>query len=370
MKLTRELLIDSLQELVEIETPSGDLESLERGFQTLLDLVLKYTGRQAVIDRVDGVPYLYLAPMASPSVLIVGHLDTVWPVGTLSEIPFAVRGDIVTGPGVFDMKAGLIIALAALANCAVPANAGLLVTGDEEIGSPTGRLLIEKYAPLAAAVLVPEPAAPGGGIKNARKGVGLYKFTITGLEAHAGLEPERGANTTVEMAALISDLVGLQDASDGTTVTPTKAMSGVTANTVPAEATLHVDVRAWTEPELTRIDDAVRGRQVHVAGVTVTVSGGINRLPLEEKLTAELVHIAQEIALEVGMGRVETAAVGGASDGNFCASVGVPTLDGVGACGGGAHARDEWLDIDSVGLRGTWLARIIERVVQQSALTI
>lgn len=370
MRATRESLIDSLQLLVEIETPSGDLPSLERGFETLRDLVLTYTGREAIIDRVDGVPYLYLAPTASPSVLIIGHLDTVWPVGTLSTIPFEVRGDVVTGPGVFDMKAGLVIALAALADCAVSDHAGLLVTGDEEVGSPTGRGLIEKYAPLAVAVLIPEPAAPGGGIKSARKGVGLYQFTIQGVEAHAGLEPERGANTTVELAALISDLVKLQDVSVGTTVTPTKATSGVTANTVPAEAILHTDVRAWTAPELTRIDEAVRGRQPHVSGVTVTLSGGINRLPLEERLTADLVRLAREVALDVGMGHVDTAAVGGASDGNFCASAGVPTLDGVGACGGGAHARDEWVDLTSVHARATWLARIIERVVQQFSPTV
>lgn len=370
MRVTRESLIDSLRQLVEVETPSGDLPSLERGFEVLRELVRDYTGRQAIVDRVDDVPYLYLAPTVAPSVLIIGHLDTVWPVGTLSAIPFAIRDGVATGPGVFDMKAGLVIALAALAECSMSDHAGLLVTGDEEVGSPTGRLLVERFAPLAAAVLIPEPAAPGGAIKNARKGVGLYQFTIHGLEAHAGLEPERGANATVEMAALISDLVELQDVAMGTTVTPTKATSGVTVNTVPAEAILHTDVRAWTAPELTRIDHAVRNRLPHVSGVTVTLAGGINRLPLEEQLTAELVRLAREVAVDLGMGRIETVAVGGASDGNFCASAGVPTLDGVGACGGGAHARDEWVDFSSVESRATWLARIIERLVVRFSPTM
>lgn len=360
---TRPVLVEALRALVEAETPSDDLDALDVGFATLERLTRELTGRQPVMGRVDRVPYLHLPATASPEVLVVGHLDTVWPLGTLVQNPFLVRGDIATGPGVFDMKAGLVIALGGLTGCAVPEHVGLLVTADEETGSRTGRPLVERRLSDVRAVLVPEPAAPGGGIKQARKGVGLYRFTMRGREAHAGLEPERGINATVELGALVADLVRLQDVEVGTTVTPTKAASGVTMNTVPAEATLYADVRAWTMNELVRVDEFLRTRTAHVAGVEVTFSGGINRPPMEERVSAALVELARRAALDLGMGTVNATRVGGGSDGNFCAAAGVPTLDGVGAVGGGAHAWDEWVDLSSLTVRARWLASIVERVV-------
>ena len=360
---SRETLLRALRTLVELETPTGHAEGLAEGFSALASLTFEFTGRRADIMFAGGVPYLYLPATEEPSVLILGHLDTVWPVGTLAEIPFSVEGDQARGPGVFDMKAGLVIALGAIAGSSVADHIGILVTGDEEVGSPTGRALVEQYSPRAAAVFVPEPAAPGGRIKRARKGVGIYEFTIRGRGAHSGLEPERGLNTTIEMGALIADLVELQDLGNGTTVTPTKARSGVTINTVPADATLSADARAWTAEELQRVDNAVRARQPHVAGVEVTIAGGINRLPLEAGVSAGLVALARGVAIDLGMGDIGAVGVGGASDGNFSAALGIPTLDGVGAVGGGAHARDEWVDVASLTVRAAWLAMIAERVV-------
>lgn len=361
---TKDMLVDALRTLVEAETPSGDSESLETGFLILRRLLEDLTGRKARIGHVDGVPYLHLPATAAPSVLIIGHLDTVWPVGTLTEIPFSVVDEIARGPGVFDMKSGLVIAMGALAGCAVPDHVGLLVTGDEEIGSATGRSLVELHSSAPLAVLIPEPSAPGGGIKLARKGVGIYGFAIRGREAHAGLEPERGFNATVEMGALIADLVELGDAAVGTTVTPTKANSGVTVNTVPADAMLHADVRAWTLPELKRVDAAIRARGPRVPGVEVTVHGGINRPPMEAGVSTALAELAQQAARDLGMDPIETTMVGGGSDGNFSAALGTPTLDGVGALGGGAHARHEWVDVSSLTDRARWLASLCERVVR------
>jgi predicted acylesterase/phospholipase RssA len=243
-------LVAWLRDLVEVETPSGDIEALDEAFAVLGAQVEGAFGRRPIISRVNGTPYLYVPAVAQPSVLVLGHLDTVWPRGTLAEIPFTVIDDVARGPGVLDMKAGLVIANAAAAHCEIPDHIGLLVTGDEEIGSPIGRGLVESHAPGHLAVFVPEAAAPGGAVKIARKGVSIYQLAINGREAHAGLEPERGLNATVEMGALIGDLVALQDADLGTTVTPTKARSGVTGNTIPSDALLHVDVRAWSQEEL------------------------------------------------------------------------------------------------------------------------
>ena len=192
----------------------------------------------------------------------------------------------------------------------------------------------------------------------------MYQFILGGRAAHAGLEPERGANTTVELADLVRDLVSLQDLSRGTTVTPTVVTSGTTVNTVPEHATLHADVRSWTTSELQRVDAAVRARRESVAGVTVQVSGGINRFPLEADASDRFVALALQVAREVGLEPMGAVGVGGGSDGNFVGALGIPTLDGAGAVGGGAHARDEWVDVACLVPRSLWLARVVERVVE------
>lgn len=355
-------ILDSLRALVEAETPTGDVEALQAGFELLASLVSERTGRRPRLDREGGVPFLHLPPRTSPSVLVLGHLDTVWPRGTLAEIPFGVADGIVTGPGVFDMKAGLAIALGALATCSAADHVGLLITGDEEVGSPTGRRLVETLAADVDAVVVPEPSADGGGLKAGRKGVALYQLTLHGRAAHAGLEPHRGASTTLELAALVHDLVRLADDEAGTTVTPTVASSGGTVNTVPDRGVLHVDVRAWTPDELVRVDAAVRTRRPAIDGVTLDVAGGINRPPLEASGSAALVELAQSAAAEVRIGELEAVAVGGGSDGNFSAALGIPTLDGAGAVGGGAHARHEWVDLACLEPRSRWMARLFELV--------
>jgi glutamate carboxypeptidase len=360
---TRQSMVDALRSLVEIETPSGNNEALNIGFLKLRSLIEESTGRSAQIDTADGVPFLYVPAIASPSVLFIGHLDTVWPQGTLAEFPFTVSGDVATGPGVFDMKTGLVIAVGALARCEVSDHVALLVTGDEETGSAASRKIIETSAKDSLAVIVTEGATPSGGIKMTRKGVALYKFILNGKAAHAGLEPERGANVTVELGSLITDVFDLHNDSIGTTVSPTVANSGVAVNTIPDHAILHVDARAWTLPELQRVDAAIRSRQTTVNGVKVSIHGGINRPPLEAQVSSELVSLAQQAAHDIGLDSIDAIGVGGGSDGNFTAAMGIPTLDGVGAFGGGAHTRDEWVDLNSLTKRSEWLALVCERVV-------
>lgn len=260
------------------------------------------------------------------------------------------------------MKAGLAIAIEAIASCGAPEHVGLLVTGDEETGSMVGRRLVERFAPGNTAVVVPEPSADGGGIKSARKGIGIYGLTLVGRAAHAGLEPHKGASTTIELAALVRDAAELEDEERGTTVTPTLAMSGQSVNTVPAYGVLHLDVRAWTDSELSRVDSAIRARTPATAGVGVEVGGGVNRPPMEEATSRALVDLAIDAAHNLGLGRLRVERVGGASDGNLSAALGIPTLDGVGAVGGGAHARDEWASLSSFAPRARWLARVLALV--------
>jgi glutamate carboxypeptidase len=318
-----------------------------------------------VIDLPGGLPALILEATAAPSVLLLCHLDTVWPRGTLAEIPFAVTDGRATGPGVFDMKSGLVIGLEAAALTAAREHVTLLVTCDEEVGSEASRSLLEEVAGRSAAVLVLEAGGPGGALKIARKGVSMYDIAIEGRAAHAGLEPELGVNATVELAHLVLDLEGLADAALGTGVTPSVAASGTTTNTVPAAARLSVDVRAWTAVELLRVDAAIRARTPANPQARIVVSGGPNRFPLEPTHSADLFRLAEEAAREHGLPPVASCSVGGASDGNFTAAMGIPTLDGLGAVGSGAHARSEWVDVASLPARAELVARLVERIVSR-----
>jgi glutamate carboxypeptidase len=360
-----ERVLARTRDLVQAESHSGDPEGLRHAFDVLSSLVTEASGRVPVVAEADGVPYLHLLADQDPAVLLLCHLDTVWPRGTLAKNPFAVTGDRATGPGSFDMKAGLAIGLEALALAAESGRAALLVTGDEELGSINSRALIEAVARQSRAVLVLEGAAPGGDLKTARKGVSAYDFEITGRASHAGLEPEAGINTTAELAALVLDLLSMADPGAGTSVTPTVAASGTTGNTVPDRARLHADVRAWTLVEQDRVDAAVRSREAAVTGAVVSVLGGINRPPMEEAPgSADLLGLAHQAARDTGLGDIRGVAVGGASDGNLTAALGVPTLDGLGAVGGGAHADDEWISLPALGPRARWIARLIDLVAR------
>ena len=357
--------VDRLAALVGSESPSGHRPGLDACYDLLEEWAPAGLGRARRLER-DGVPHLYWpAPDAAgpgARVLLLGHADTVWPLGTLAERPFRQDGDRLTGPGVFDMKAGLVITMAALAQVRSLGGVSLLVTGDEEAGSLTSRSLIEEAARGCAAVLVLEPGE-GDAAKTARKGAAFYRLGFRGRAAHAGLEPEQGVSALRELAHQVLAMDALADPVLGTSVTPTVASAGTTTNTVPENAELSVDVRAWTVDEIERVGRELTGLQVRTPGVELVVSGGVNRYPLEEERSAPLLALARKVAADRGLAPLGSARVGGASDGNFTAALGVPTLDGLGARGAGAHAAHEWVDARSLPQRALLLAGLIDALI-------
>jgi glutamate carboxypeptidase len=357
-----ELLAD-LRELVECESPSSDRAAVERSADLVARLGTERLGlapERIVVDGVHHLRWRFGPPTAPHRVLVLAHHDTVWPLGTLARAPFTIEDGVLRGPGCFDMLAGLVMALHAIADLGDRDGVTLLVTGDEELGSASSRELIEDEARRAEAVLVLEASADGGALKTARKGTSLYDVDLAGRAAHAGLEPQKGVNATLELAHQVQAVAALADPAVGTTVTPTAATSGTTVNTVPARARFAVDVRAWTAAEQERVDAAMRGLRPVLRGAEVHIHGGINRAPLEEKASMPLFERAQAVAARVGLPELTRAAVGGASDGNFTAGVGTPTLDGLGAVGGGAHADDEHVLVDRLADRTLLLRALIE----------
>ena len=341
-------MLDDLAELVGCESPSGDLAAVAASAELVAAQGRRALGVEPERLVVDGCTHLRWRLGGGPArVLLLGHHDTVWPVGTLAELPWSVTDGVVRGPGCFDMKAGLVqvfTALARLRSAGLPLDGvTVLVTGDEEIGSPTSADLIRAEATGCAAVLVPEASADGGSLKTGRKGASLYELVVTGRAAHAGLEPERGVNSTVELAHQVLAIAALADPAQGTSVTPTVLSSGTTTNTVPAAGRLGVDVRALTVAEQHRVDAGMRALRPVLPGAALELRGGVNRPPLETASSAALFATARSVAGRLGLPVPDGVTVGGASDGNLTAGIGVPTLDGLGAVGGGAHARDEHL---------------------------
>jgi glutamate carboxypeptidase len=368
-------MVELLDALVSSESPSKDPGRLAETADLLAERGTRLLGPAPQRPDAGGTPALcWSLPGtvdAGGPVLVIGHLDTVWPAGTLARWPFRVEGDRATGPGVFDMKAGLVQALfglAALTALDLPRPPVLLlVTADEEVGSPGGRELIAARAAGAVAALVPE-ASEQGRLKVARKGVSNYDLRIGGRAAHAGLEPHKGVNALVAAARLVLDVAELAAPELGTTVTPTTASAGTTRNTVPAAAALTVDVRAATVAEQQRVDAAVRGLDPS-EGATLLVEGGIDRPPLEEDSSAGLFALAREAARTLGLPPLEGARVGGGSDGNLTAALGIPTLDGLGAVGAGAHAEGEYALVSSMPERAALLAALVVEIGRQHGET-
>ncbi|WP_424533341.1 M20/M25/M40 family metallo-hydrolase [Sphaerisporangium viridialbum] len=353
-------MLQDLEELVVCESFSADHHAVARSAGVVADQGTRMLGARPETIVIAGVSHLRWT-FGTPRVLLVGHHDTVWPIGTLREHPWSVEDGVARGPGVFDMKAGLVQTFHALA--ALPSLSGVcvLVTGDEELGSPTSRALVEDSACGCAAAFVPEAAADGGALKTARKGVSTYEITAHGKSAHAGLEPQAGANAGVELAHQIIALAAMGDGA--TTVTPTVLSGGATVNTVPELASVSVDVRVPTGEEQKRVDELVRALTPRLAGTRLRVSGGPNRPPLEEASSAGLFELARRIAGDLGMPPLRGVAVGGGSDGNLTAGVGCPTLDGLGAVGGGAHAAHEHTLVAEMPVRATLLAGLVGAVL-------
>lgn len=353
----------ALEELVSCESPSSDPAATRR----CLDLFTGLAGLDDAPELIEAGGRHHLRwSWGTPKVLVLGHLDTVWPHGTLARWPFRVDGDVATGPGVFDMKAGVVQALAALRSRDSLEGICLLLTTDEEIGSPTSRELILDTVRGCRATLVCEPSAAGA-LKTARKGIALYDVTVTGRAAHAGLEPEKGANAGLALARFVLAAAELGAPDLGTTVTPTLMSAGTTSNTVPAAARVAVDARAALPAELDRLDadlrSAARTAAATVAGTEVLVHGGVNRPPLDASSSAALFATAARLADQLGMPALQGISVGGGSDGNFTAGAGCPTLDGLGAVGDGAHAEGEHVLLSHLQPRAELLAALLEELV-------
>lgn len=352
-------MLDRFRLLVDCESPSNDARGLQRCAELIRPWLSEALERPARTMRV-GENVHVLAEAPEPGVLVLGHFDTVWPLGTTTDRPFTITGGIATGPGTFDMKGGIVQALAAIGLLADASHISVLLTSDEETGSASSRQLIEEQARKAGAVLVCEPGADGGAVKVGRKGLAAYRVAVTGRAAHAGLEPELGVNAGVELAHQILAIAGL--ASENTSVVPAVLSGGTTVNTVPEFAECSVDARSWSVSDLEQVDRAMFGLVPRLPGATVTVTGGIARLPFEESSARELYREAVAAARELGLAPPPAVRSGGASDGNFTAAIGVPTLDGLGALGGHPHARDEYVDVRAMPERVALLAALLERL--------
>ena len=359
---SREAMLADLDTLVSCESPSRDIERLQAHAQLLSALMERLLGTApTLIDSPVG-PHIHWRGGTDPKVLILGHHDTVHSAGTLARLPFAVTDGKATGPGVFDMKAGIVQAIYAVASLEDSSHVEILLSADEEIGSHASRALIEERAIACGAVLVLEPSANGGALKIGRKGTGTITLSIEGRASHAGLEPEKGINSLVELATLIPQIIAIADESMGTTVTPTLASAGTADNVVPALTTCAVDVRVAVPSEKPRVESAFAALRVQHPEARLVVSGQIGRPPMHESAAAGLFPIAASVANRIGINSLAGVVVGGGSDGNFTAAVGVETLDGLGAVGGGAHGDTEHVLVDTMPQRAALLAGLCQEL--------
>lgn len=358
-------MVEALAALVAAESPSSDARACEACAAVADDVALRTLGQRAERVTSEGRMHLRWRFGDRTRVLLVGHLDTVWPVGTLARWPFAVSDDCASGPGVFDMKAGvvqLLFALGVLGEQRSLDGVTVLLTTDEELGSPTSRTLLRAEACDAQAALVLEPSAAGA-LKTERKGVAVYRLDVAGRAAHAGLEPESGVNAALEACRLVADLADLARPSLGTTVTPSLLRAGTATNTVPASASAHFDVRFPTLEEAERVAAGFAALRPHQAGAVLEVTRDVFVPPLERTSSRELFGRAQRLAAHLGLAELEEASVGGGSDGNHIAALGVPTLDGLGAVGDHAHAEGEYVVVSAMAERAALLAALTSDLI-------
>ena len=363
-------LLEFIEALVALESPSDDRAAVNRCGDELASRLESLGGALTRVPSAASGDHLRASFGAgSRQIMLLGHFDTVWPVGQLATMPLKREGGKLFGPGVFDMKAGIGLATLAtralidrdaLGDCRIV----MLWTTDEEVGSRTSRALIEAEATRSDAVLVFEPSLPGGGLKTSRKGVGQFELIARGVSAHAGLDPGKGVSAIRELARQIIAIDGLQDPASGVTLTVGVVSGGTRANVVPAEARATIDARAVTRADADRVQRSMRALAPQLAGARIEVTGGFDRPPLERTAAVERLFLeAQSVAAEIGIALGEGSA-GGGSDGNFTGALGVPTLDGIGAIGDGAHAIHEHVEIDALIPRAATIAGLLARLVR------
>ena len=351
-------MLSALEKLVRLESPTEDLAACRAVIELAGQIALDVLGTPAQIREVNGRPVFWWGAQ-DPDVIVLAHLDTVWPKGSFQSL-WSIKENVASGPGIFDMKAGFIQGLFAMKG--IDSSVALVATSDEETGSTTSKEFIKEISAKAKAVLVVE-ATLNGKVKTGRKGTAMYQVKIHGKASHAGLDPEKGVNATVEMGHAILAVSGLENKELGTTVVPTMLRSGNTTNTVPDLAVLDIDVRSFSMAELQRVDTAVRNLSAVNPAARYEITGGFNRPPLETTSTMALYERAERVAKALGMPPLGHASVGGASDGNFAAAAGAQVLDGLGAVGDGAHAAHEWVDITTLENRSALLHALIKDIL-------
>jgi len=357
-----EAMLSDIQTLVNIESPSRDVDQLRRHGQAVAELMQARLGTAPTFVESPVGPHIHWSGGDEPRVLILGHHDTVHPVGTIQSFPFTVDGDHAMGPGIFDMKTGIVQAIHAVAALPDASGVEIILTADEEIGSHASRAFFEERARAAGAVLVLEPSADGGALKTGRKGTGTFTLEIHGRASHAGLEPEKGINALMELSRLLPQIAALADLDKGTTVTPTLASAGTADNVVPALATCAIDVRVQEISEKARIESSLAALRCEHPEARLVLTGAITRPPMHHSSSTALMEIAREVAKEIGLGEIDGIEVGGGSDGNFTAASGVQTLDGLGAVGAGAHTTAEYVLISTLTSRAALIAGLCQRL--------
>ena len=363
-------IVDLIRTLVSCESPSTDNPALEA---CAAIVAARAEAQGATVQRVAAGPagvdhVLARWPGDGPPILLLGHCDTVWPIGQLARMPLREEGGRLFGPGVFDMKAGLGIGLLAIRTLVgeVPQarrpQVSLLITTDEEVGSGSSRRTIERLALESSAVLVLEPALAGGAVKTARKGVGEFDIELTGVSSHAGVDPAGGASAISELARVISRVEALADHAGGLFINVGVVEGGTRPNVVAEHARARVDVRVSRLADGVAVEAAFAALRAVDRRVTLRVTGGMNRPPMERLAgVARLYEAARGVARELGR-ELGEGSTGGGSDGNFTAALGVPTLDGLGATGDGAHAIHEHVVVNDLPWRAALVAALMARL--------
>jgi glutamate carboxypeptidase len=362
-------LLETIEALVRLESPSTDKAAVDRCGTELARRLTGMGGRVLRLAREargDIVRAEFFPHAAGRQILLLGHFDTVWPLGQIERMPFRADDGRLYGPGVFDMKAGIAVAMLAvraLRHAAVdPPRVVMLWTTDEEIGSTVSRAAIEKEARQSSAVLVLEPSLPDGAAKTSRKGCGEFTLIVQGVPAHAGIDPDKGASAIVELAHQILAIQALRDPSRGLSVNVGVVAGGSRANVVAEEARATIDVRVASMADVAPLEASLGGLTPRVPGTRLTITGGVDRPPLERsEAVVGLYRIARDVARSLGRDLAE-GSTGGGSDGNFTAALGVPTLDGLGPMGDGAHAHHEHVLMTDLAWRAALLSGLLARI--------
>lgn len=366
----RDEVVRTIRELVEIESPSDHKPGVDRLADHLAARFEKLGGRVQLHRQQDFGNHLQadFAGKGGKPILLLGHMDTVYSLGTLTNMPCKLEDGKLWGPGVFDMKAGIAFMLHAIEalrsrDAGLPRPVSVLLVSDEEIGSDSSRATTEHLAKQSEAVLVLEPSAgPRGTLKTARKGVGSYTVKVIGQAAHAGLDPGKGQNAIVELAHQIARISKFTDLKRGLTVNAGIIRGGTRVNVVPAEASAEVDARIARLADAKIIDRKMHSLKPDNRKCKLEISGGMNRPPMERTPdVAALFAKAQALGREIGW-KIEETAVGGGSDGNFTSALGIPTLDGLGAVGEGAHATHENIVLEAIPRRAALIAGLLETI--------